>query len=365
MTIAIGLFGGHEMKRLMLFALLAPLACSASSGLEGEGSVGAVEEPLLAYSDTLWPMKDGVATVSVCWLPLDASDQTFGASDLKPDLVKAVAEREAWIQRAVEREWNGKTVMRFVGWKPCGADPVDVQLHPTSSATTTTCLAGNTPAAGQWCVQAFGTKGKGRQVHMNVLFGDEAIYQAAVYEKYGTKEKTKSVASLVVPALCTDEIVAMLNDPSSSSKDAAFRAVWEDCVAQQGLHELGHVAGFAHEQNRRDDATKRAACLKAIGADDTGAYDPALEGDLPLGAFDSESVMSYCRTNKSATLTAEDVAQTNAVYAKLAKKEETDAPTAPAVSSDAAEGTDFEESPSSTKSAPKTHTVEVPAAGCM
>lgn len=37
-------------------------------------------------------------------------------------------------------------------------------------------------------------------------------------------------------------------------------------------------------------------------------------GDLPLGPFDGESIMSYCRQDRSPTVSPSDVAMTRLAY---------------------------------------------------
>lgn len=43
-------------------------------------------------------------------------------------------------------------------------------------------------------------------------------------------------------------------------------------------------------------------------------------GDFPLGAFDEDSIMSYCRLDQRPRLTDDDVTQVNAAYEELAQK---------------------------------------------
>ncbi len=229
---------------------------------------------------------------------------------------------------AHRREWNAKTVVKFVGWKPCGTDPVDVKLHPIGSAVT---ACPGSPS-GQICVDDAGTRGKGKSAHFNILFGDEVVYMARYKRETPAAQydPNKALSSVWVPALCLEEAKAAITNPTAAN-EAAFVQLWQGCLENIMLHELGHIAGFAHEQYRKDDPAKQQACLADFGSTlaDLGNYGEYEGGDLPLGPFDSNSIMSYCRRDRSATLTAQDIQQTNEVYAKLAPKIASDKPALP------------------------------------
>lgn len=131
-----------------------------------------------------------------------------------------------------------------------------------------------------------------------------------------------------LPAACLDEFAQPWS--MQASKDRFRRDIrdpnvlaeawttYRSCLQNNALHELGHVAGFAHEQYRQDDPTTRALCTKIIEArglaDDLASVPAESRGDLALGTFDRESIMSYCRLDKRPTLTAEDVRMTNVAY---------------------------------------------------
>lgn len=108
-----------------------------------------------------------------------------------------------------------------------------------------------------------------------------------------------------------------LSDPTVL---AEAESIIERCVSNNVLHELGHLAGFAHEQYRADGAETQRACLDRIVAaglesvDDLQNIPKSALGNAPLGPFDPESIMSYCRTDKSATLSALDVEMVARAY---------------------------------------------------
>lgn len=78
-------------------------------------------------------MSGGPATISVCWLPFDMGVNRFAREDLAPDLDTVVAEAKGLIRSNVEQEWNGRTVVKFVGWQECADGEADVHLVPISS----------------------------------------------------------------------------------------------------------------------------------------------------------------------------------------------------------------------------------------
>lgn len=64
------------------------------------------------------------------------------------------------------------------------------------------------------------------------------------------------------------------------------------CIKLLATHEFGHALGFTHEQNRPDRPTdwKARRCPRFLH-DEQGT-----DGDLLIGGFDYNSVMSYCRS---------------------------------------------------------------------
>lgn len=60
-----------------------------------------------------------------------------------------------------------------------------------------------------------------------------------------------------------------------------------NCIASYGIHEFGHVLGLRHEANRPDN--------NCPAQDQTGGIGEA--GAFAVNAYDSSSVMNYCRLN--------------------------------------------------------------------
>jgi len=226
-------------------------------------------------------------------------------------------ERKQWVQEAVEAQWNARTVMQFVGFHDCAPnDPADVQIQPVSSGSVVKCLGGDD--TGAYCVEDLGTRSKGKRVFLNLLFGDETVYRGRYLQSVtqATYNPSLDVAVNVwIPAACGDQAQAVLDNPSMSTI-GTFNLIYKQCLQNVSVHEFGHLAGFSHEQYRQDVS---AACRAQEGAPPTDAESLADE-DLPLGVFDTESIMSYCRKTLQPNLTDEDVTQTNDVYNRLAVK---------------------------------------------
>jgi hypothetical protein len=312
------------MRRIIQLAVLLPLACSAPTAIENDDEpTSAVGEELLASSQLLWPMTDGKATIRVCFLPLDTGGLTFPLAQYAPNLATIIPERKQWIREGVEAEWNAKTVVQFVGWNDCGTDEADVKIQLITSQANAQCgVKPENVAKGAYCVEDIGSRDKGKRVFINATWGDEVLYSAHYGQtvNQNTYDPSKDVPPSWIPAICQTQVQGALQFGASSAAIDAFVQVQKPCLQNTTVHEFGHVAGFSHEQNRADVTPDCAARYAATPPD------VPTDQDTPLGPFDVESIMSYCRAAIPPTLTAEDVSQTNTVYEKLAKKTTTTQP---------------------------------------
>jgi len=288
-------------------------ACAPEAEVEPTGES---KGELLAGSKLLWPMVDGAATIRVCFLPIDVGTLRFPIPSLgPPDLAKSLAERKQWVRQAVEAQWNRRTVLDFVGWQDCASAPnADVKVQLISSKARSHCTLSGAYGTGETCVEAIGTRGKGKRVFINVTFGEETVYHAKYKQSVteATFDPAKGIGLFSAPNVCGAEVDAALAWGAKASAIDAFRAVEKACLQNVTVHEFGHVAGFSHEHNRTDT---EAACAKEWPA--SGGFARG-DQDTPLGPFDGESIMSYCRRSVAPTLTAQDVSSTNSVYRKLA-----------------------------------------------
>jgi hypothetical protein len=314
-----------KKSTLSMLLALAPLvvqpACapddSEHTSNDDAEETRATSSALLGGSKLLWPMQDGKATVRVCWLPIDLGGETLPGGAYAADLATVLPLRKQWVREGVEREWNARTVVQFVGWQDCGAAEVDIKIQPISTLAPTYC-----PTKGNagFCVEAIGAPGKGKRVFINMIFGDEALGEARYLQTVTSKtvDTTKLLPNGVfLPAICGQQMTSYVRhfqnkQPVTAADITSIEAVYEDCLHNISNHEFGHLAGFSHEQNRQDVS---AACAAKYQADEPD--DPS-DHDSPLGTFEEDSIMSYCRVTLPGTLTNQDAAQTNAFYLKAA-----------------------------------------------
>jgi hypothetical protein len=307
----------HMRSRASLLLAFSLAACKPAD-VACEGS------PLLARSSALWPVESGEATVTVCWAEPELGTE-YPVSALAPARAEVIARVQTWAQQIAESQWNARTRMEIVGWRPCSEGPADVTLVLTDSSYRPSCGG----VDGLSCVEALGAELRGRSVYLNLFFGEEVLYSSRYQQSHpGSDYRVEEdIPYWFLPSACVDEFLYPWTQNNTLTEypldiedpgvRADFDALYRECAQYLVLHELGHVAGFAHEHFREDDP-RVDACRDAI-TDRGFAMDwidpaPRYEGDRALGVFDPESIMSYCRTDESATLSETDVAATNEAY---------------------------------------------------
>lgn len=335
----------HRSPLSAVFALIGwSIGCGPAA--PGDSELGALEAGLFARSRALWPVVDEVVPVRVCWAPPQLRT-TYPVAALRPDLEALLPERQRWVREVVEEQWNGRTPLRFTGWEDCAAGPADVELTPIDTGVTSPCASGN---LGQPCVGALGRElVGGGAVFLNLFFGEEVLYssryqQASPGAAYDVRNEPNAgrAYSYWLPQACFDELQYAWSthntltrypvDVDDPGVFAEFMAIYEDCSKFNALHEFGHIAGFSHEQQRADAPP---------GCEPEREPDVPYVGDTPLGPFDAESIMSYCRADEAATLSEEDAEQTHLVYlghAAEALDEQADVETAAPGNEEAAAG---------------------------
>ena len=269
----------------------------------------------------LWPMTAGLVEIPVCWATPLVDPKRYPNEAWSRSVVP-LAEKQGWVREIAEAQFGARTPIRFVGWGSC--DTVDaskfVQIVPIDSMQTACSKDG-----GRSCVDALGAASEGGHMYLNLALGDEFLYDAHYTVALARGEADEADAIATNPSGTTNWYCqglwdavdySSLDEPSAVARvHEAFKA----CVQFTALHELGHLAGFGHEQARTDFPAERDRCLTAIGYDPEDAEQfrqsaPDERVNWPTRPFDSESVMSSCRASADPILTDLDVARAKLTY---------------------------------------------------
>ena len=270
----------------------------------------------------LWPTKDEVANVPVCWAP-PIFKTKFAFPGYAPSLPELTASREAWVKDAVEREWNGRTVVRFVGWKDCQRQTASwVVLTPMDSSVRPPC-----GPPGTSCVEQIGRRGLGKRVYLNLFFGDEFIYDSRAEESRARPRRLDDAErdqTHVSPMYCAGAFSWPWSPNSLVSyarKSVDTPTGWREvttkmrtCVQVVALHEFGHIVGFAHRHLLRHDKAGLERCERLWRRNHVEPPKNPFQAPLAIRTVEAESIMSYCRESSEPTLTPTDVEITNKTY---------------------------------------------------
>ena len=136
----------------------------------------------------------------------------------------------AWVRDVIEGQWSRYARVNFTEWDTCTSGTPGIHIRINKTEGSSA---------------PFGTSGNGvdNGVQLNLYFNDR-------------------------PADCQ-----------------ATQANLQHCAQATALHEFGHVLGFGHEETRPD--------YPAGGSGDC-AKQPTPPGQTSYGAYDIDSVMSYC-----------------------------------------------------------------------
>ena len=185
----------------------------------------------------LWP--DGMARV--CW----------------ENGSEATAEYESLVKSAVIEQYNGRTIVKFLGWDRCAPDSQGIRIRIVETVPL---------------VREYGRYLDGLAGGLQLNFTFELQYSG--------------------------------NSLCSTSED--FRKI---CIRDYALHEFGHAIGLRHENSRPG-----SACANDVFQ---GAGEP---GAIVVGEYDPFSIMNYCMNQENvelgrrSALSEGDVATINEYY---------------------------------------------------
>ena len=299
-----------------------PTSCTGKGVDSGQGKLG-----LLPIKKMLWSAtKDTRSEIKVCWMPYQQS-YNHPNVEYKPNHDALLQERKKWVREAVEAQWNQQIGISFVGWEDCRGDDKETRIYPMDS------LSKPTPSMqpGRSFAESNSDHLK-NNIYLNVFFGDEQLFQSRYYQDtkrfwmvngnqsriYNFPPASEAGFGLwakgVVPGNGNKNVD--INDQANVN---ALMDLGQKAVQNVAVHEFGHILGFTHEQYRTD-SPNAAVCAdkynKLYGAaiDDYKRSIEQYKDEVPLGAFDAESIMSYCRSKLDPVLSAIDLSGALQLY---------------------------------------------------